>query len=98
MVLQQKVIFPKEMEFDGINLFEFMAKSGKTIEQLIAEVYEIVGEFSFERVDLHLTEELKGNVIENCKNGTYSSFGDYKVLRTENIDGYKYFLKMMLGY
>ena len=77
----------------GLILFEFMAKSGKTIEELIAEVYEIVGEFSFERVDLHLTDELKGQVVENCKNGTYSSFGDYKVLRTENIDGYKYFFE-----
>mgnify|MGYP001475090162 FL=1 len=77
----------------GLILFEFMAKSGKTIEELIAEVYEIVGEFSFERVDLHLTDELKGQVVENCKNGNYSSFGDYKVLRTENIDGYKYFFE-----
>ena len=77
----------------GLILFEFMAKSGKTIEELIAEVYEIVGEFSFERVDLHLTDELKKQVVENCKNGTYSSFGDYKVLRTENIDGYKYFFE-----
>ena len=77
----------------GLILFEFMAKSGKTIEELIAEVYEIVGEFSFERVDLHLTDKLKEQVVENCKNGTYSSFGDYKVLRTENIDGYKYFFE-----
>ena len=77
----------------GLILFEFMAKSGKTIEELIAEVYEIVGEFSFERVDLHLTDELKQQVVDNCKKGTYSSFGDYKVLRTENIDGYKYFFE-----
>ena len=77
----------------GLILFEFMAKSGKTIEELIAEVYEIVGEFSFERVDLHLTDELKQQVVDNCKNGLYSSFGDYKVLRTENIDGYKYFFE-----
>ena len=77
----------------GLILFEFMAKSGKTIEELIGEVYEIVGEFSFERVDLHLTDKLKEQVVENCKNGTYSSFGDYKVLRTENIDGYKYFFE-----
>ncbi len=77
----------------GLILFEFMAKSGKTIEELIAEVYEIVGQFSFERVDLHLTDELKNKVIDNCKNGVYSSFGDYKVLRTENIDGFKYFFE-----
>ena len=77
----------------GLILFEFMAKSGKTIEELIAEVYEIVGEFSFERFDLHLTDELKSQVVDNCKKGVYSSFGDYKVLRTENIDGYKYFFE-----
>ena len=77
----------------GLILFEFMAKSGKTIEELIAEVYEIVGPFYYERVDLHLTDDLKNKVIDNCKKGTYSSFGDYKVLRTENIDGYKYFFE-----
>ena len=75
----------------GLILFEFMAKSGKTIEELISEVYKIVGSFSFERVDLHLTDELKNKVIENCKNNIYNSFGDYKVIRTENIDGFKYF-------
>ena len=77
----------------GLILFEFMAKSSKTIEELISEVYEIVGSFSFERVDLHLTDELKNKVIENCKNNIYNSFGDYKVVRTENIDGFKYFFE-----
>jgi len=77
----------------GLILFEFMAKSGKTIEDLIDEVYEIVGSFSFERVDLHLTDALKNKVIQNCKDGSYSHFGDYKIVRTEDIDGYKYFFE-----
>ena len=77
----------------GLILFEFMAKSGKSIEELVDEVYEIVGGFSFERVDLHLTDELKNKVIDNCRNNIYSSFGDYKVKRTENIDGFKYFFE-----
>ena len=77
----------------GLILFEFMAKSGKTIEELISEVYEIVGSFSFERVDLHLTDDLKNKVIDNCRNNVYESFGDYKVVRTENIDGFKYFFE-----
>lgn len=38
----------------GLTLWEFMAKSGKTLNDLINEVYEIVGPFSFERNDLHL--------------------------------------------
>jgi phosphomannomutase len=75
----------------GLILFEFMAKSGKSIEDLVKEVYEIVGSFAFERVDLHLTDELKNKVIDNCKNNLYSSFGSYKVKRTEDLDGFKYF-------
>ena len=75
----------------GLILFEFMAKSGKSIEDLVKEIYEIVGSFAFERVDLHLTDELKNKVIDNCKNNLYSSFGSYKVKRTEDLDGFKYF-------
>ncbi len=77
----------------GLTLFEFMSKSGKSIEDLIDEVYEIVGPFSFERVDLHLTDSLKNQVIENCRLDKYSSFGQYNVVRREDIDGYKYFFE-----
>ena len=43
----------------GLIVWEFMAKSGKTLDELINEVYAIVGGFKFERNDLHITEELK---------------------------------------
>jgi phosphomannomutase len=76
----------------GMIIWEFMAKSGKSLEELIAEVYEIVGEFKFERSDLHINEELKQQIIRNCENGKYTSFGDYKVERIETIDGFKFFL------
>ena len=77
----------------GLILFEFMAKSGKSIEELVDEVYEIVGSFSYERVDLHLTDDIKNKVIDNCRNNIYTSFGQYQVLRTEDIDGFKYFFE-----
>jgi len=75
----------------GLTLWEFMAKSGKTLNDLIKEVYDIVGEFSFERNDLRLKEEVKVKVLENCKSDLYKSFGKYKVARIEDLDGYKYF-------
>jgi len=77
----------------GLVLWEYMAKSGKTLDELIEEVYEIVGKFSFERSDLHISEELKQTIITNCKEGKYSSFGDYKVARVEDTDGWKYFFE-----
>ncbi len=75
----------------GLILFEFMAKSGKSLEDLIAEVYEIVGEFAFERIDLHIDNDTKLAIIKDCKNGKFSKFGKYEVERIETIDGFKFF-------
>lgn len=73
----------------GLVLWEFMATSGKSLEELIREVYDIVGEFYYERNDLHLTEEQKQRIIARCKAGI-SEFGNYKVERFEDLDGFKY--------
>jgi phosphomannomutase len=76
----------------GLIIWEFMAKSGKTLDDLIDEVYELVGPFKFERSDLHITESLKQQIISNCKNDVYKAFGDYQIRNIETIDGFKYFL------
>jgi len=47
----------------GLILFEFMAKSGKSLKDLIIEVYEIVGPFAFERIDLHIDNDTKMTVF-----------------------------------
>ena len=75
----------------GLILWEFMAKSGKTLDELIEEVYEIVGPFKFERNDLHITEELKQKIIKNCQENNYKSFGKYTVRDVKTTDGFKYF-------
>jgi len=75
----------------GLIIWEFMAKSGKTLDQLIEEVYEIVGSFKFERSDLHITEELKQAIIKNCESGAYKNFGPYVIQDVKTIDGFKYF-------
>jgi phosphomannomutase len=75
----------------GLIIWEFMAKSGKTLDELIAEVYEIVGPFQFERNDLHITEELKQKIVANCQNNAYTSFGKYTVKSVGTIDGWKFF-------
>ena len=75
----------------GLILFEFMAKSGKTLDELITEVYDIVGPFSFERIDLHIDNDIKNTIVQNCKDGKYTSFGKYSVERIETTDGFKFF-------
>ncbi len=77
----------------GLILWEYMAKSGKSINDLIQEVYDIIGPFSFERSDLHISEELKQEIITNCKEGKYESIGNNKIIRTDDTDGWKYFFE-----
>lgn len=74
----------------GLTIWEYMAKSGKTLEQLIEDLYKLTGPFAFERNDLHLTEAVKQKVIKGCQDDVYKNFGPYKVERTETIDGWKY--------
>jgi phosphomannomutase len=76
----------------GLTLWEFMAKTGKSLDQLIQEVYDIVGSFAMGRIDLHITEEIKQRVLNNCKNGAYTQFGHYNIEKTEDLDGFKFHL------
>jgi phosphomannomutase len=75
----------------GLLLMEFMAKTGKSLKQLIEEIFSQVGRFDFYRDDLHLTELQKQKAVELCKAGI-TTFGEYKVVKAEDLDGYKYFL------
>ncbi|MBL4656197.1 MAG: phosphoglucomutase/phosphomannomutase family protein [Bacteroidia bacterium] len=74
----------------GLVIWEFMAVTGKTLRELIQEVYDVVGEFKVERSDLHINEELKLAIIDNCNSGVYKSFGDYEIQRVEDMDGFKF--------
>jgi phosphomannomutase len=77
----------------GLTIWEYMVKSGKNLDELIKEVYKIVGEFKFERSDLHLKEEVKNAIVNNCNDNKYKAFGEYQIDRIETIDGWKYFFK-----
>ena len=75
----------------GLVIWEFMAKSGKSLNELIQEVYQITGPFSFERNDLHIKEEVKQKILANCISNKYTQFGNYKVQRVDDLDGFKYY-------
>jgi phosphomannomutase len=76
----------------GLLLLELMCKTGLKLSQLMQNIYDLVGTFAFDRYDLHLDNGLKNQIIDNCKSGLYTSLADYAVLRTETIDGYKFYI------
>ncbi|HZH88943.1 MAG TPA: phosphoglucomutase/phosphomannomutase family protein, partial [Chitinophagaceae bacterium] len=80
--------------FDGLLIYEFMQVTGKSLSELIQEVYEIVGPFVYDRLDLTLAEEKKQTIIKNAQNDVYNAgFGSYEVSQVQKIDGVKYLLK-----
>ncbi len=79
--------------WDGLVIVEHLIQNGQTLQELIEEVYEVVGIFSYDRLDLHLTEEKKLAIMENCKSGVYKDFGGIPVSKVEDIDGYKFYLE-----
>ncbi len=76
----------------GLTILELMAKTGKSLKELIQEIYDRVGSFKFDRDDLHIEDEKKWAIIEKAKRGDITSIGGKKVIETQNIDGYKFFL------
>ena len=54
-------------------------------------MYAIVWPFAFERIDLHIDNDTKLSIIEDCKEGKFTQFGKYKVEKVETTDGFKFF-------
>jgi len=78
--------------YDGLALYEFMTKTGKTLKELCEEIYEIVGRFVYERNDLNIDNDKKNAIIKKAADGGYDKFGKYTFNRIETIDGIKYHL------
>ncbi|HMO38621.1 MAG TPA: phosphoglucomutase/phosphomannomutase family protein [Saprospiraceae bacterium] len=74
----------------GLMILEFMAKTGKSVKQLIEEVYALVGAFNCDRDDLHIEEAQKQAVIQRCRENPYPAFGKYTVESLESLDGFKF--------
>jgi phosphomannomutase len=74
----------------GLTIWQYMTKTGKSLKQLIADVYEIVGSFSVQRYDLHITNELKTSIVAQCKERGYTRFGQYEILGVDDKDGFKH--------
>ncbi len=77
--------------WNGLTIWQFMIETNQSLENILSEIYNITGKFAFERSDLKLEESKKHKIIAKCKNGDFTTFGKYKVTKTEDLDGYKFY-------
>jgi len=77
---------------NSLLLANVMADEGKTLGELVAALQAEFGEHQYDRIDMHITEDLKQSAIARAKAGV-SEIAGLKVLRTETLDGIKFFLE-----
>ncbi len=69
-----------------------MADEQKTLGELVATLQAEYGEHQYGRIDMHIPEEVKQSAIGRASSGLREIAGR-KVLRTERLDGIKFFLE-----
>lgn len=79
--------------WDALIIIDYLARTSKTLEQLIEEVNSVVGAFAYGRNDLKLTEAKKQAILNYCNINEIKTLADIPVELTETIDGYKYHLE-----
>jgi phosphomannomutase len=77
---------------NSLLLAQVMADEGRTLGQLVAALQEKYGEHQYGRIDMHITDKLKQSAIQRAGAGV-THFAGRRVLRTETLDGIKFFLE-----
>jgi phosphomannomutase len=81
---------------NALLLANVMADEGKTMGQLVEELQQKYGRHYYGRRDLRLTGEIKQSALTRAA-ARPATIGAYKVLRTEDLDGFKFFLDATEG-
>ena len=76
---------------NSLLLANVMADEHKTLGELVTALQAEYGEHQYGRVDMHIDDELKQSAIRRASAGV-TDFAGMKVLRTETLDGIKFFL------
>jgi len=77
---------------NSLLLAAVMAEEKRTLAQLVADLQREFGEHHYGRRDLHISEELKQEAMRRAQAGEITALGPYPVLRTESIDGIKFYV------
>ena len=76
----------------GLMLAEYMAKTGKSLVELIDELYAKVGSFHCDRDDCHVENDRKWEIVEQAREVGFTKIGPYTVTDSAHVDGSKFYL------
>jgi phosphomannomutase len=70
-----------------------MARRKKKLSELVEELYQEYGYFTYERVDARLSESQKAELMSKAAQGSFKEIEGMRVTGFESLDGYKYFFE-----
>ena len=74
----------------GLLILEIMARRQKTLSELVQELFDEYGFFSYNRLDLHVSEARKQAIIAAASGGSLTTIAGYPVTGFADLDGFKY--------
>ena len=77
---------------NALLLANVMADENKSLGQLVADLQHQYGEHHYDRIDLHIPDDIKNGAIARARAGV-KSFAGMEVERVESLDGMKFFLR-----
>jgi phosphomannomutase len=88
-----RFLIERDGTLNALLLANVMAEEGKTLGRLVEDLQEKYGRHYYGRRDLRLTEEAKQSALRRAA-AKPAKIGSYKVLRMEDLDGFKFFLDL----
>jgi phosphomannomutase len=74
--------------YAGLLLMDLVARSGKTVSELVAELYSRVGGHFYDRIDVHMQPDQRQGAIDRVASAKPDTIAGRKLLKTDNKDGY----------
>jgi phosphomannomutase len=72
-------------------IMEMLIENNTTIETVLKEIADEVGEFGYQRADLHIERDKIDQVINGLKRKLPEEIGGRKIAYTETLDGFKFY-------
>lgn len=77
---------------NALLLATVMAEEKRTLAELVSDLENEYGAHHYDRVDLHIADEIKDDAIRRARAGV-EDFAGMRVLRMETLDGVKFYLE-----
>jgi phosphomannomutase len=76
--------------FTGLLMLDLLARSGKTMSQLVQDLYSRVGQHFYDRIDVHIAADQREAAIARVAAARPDTIAGRRVVRQDTLDGFRF--------